>query len=205
MTSHLVFFVEEQSMEAFLRAVLPKLLPGRVFWDIHAFQGKQDLLRKLPNRLRGLAGVLAPTSKIVVLVDRDDDDCRRLKKELESIADQAGLRAGSAQLSDREVINRIVVEELEAWYFGDWEAVREIFPKVSSNVPSKKQFRDPDAIAGGTWETLERILQRAGYYKTGIAKITLAQSVGSRFDPNRCTSRSFRCFRDALGKVVSGS
>lgn len=53
--SHLELLVEEPSMEAFLRALLPRLLPqGRTF-EVHAFQGKGDLMDKLETRLRGCA------------------------------------------------------------------------------------------------------------------------------------------------------
>lgn len=42
--THFELLVEEPSMEAFLRALLPRLLPqGRTF-EVHAFQGKGDLM-----------------------------------------------------------------------------------------------------------------------------------------------------------------
>ena len=56
--SHLVLLVEEPSMEAFLRALLPRLLPAGRTFEVHAFQGKPDLLGKLEARLRGYAGWL---------------------------------------------------------------------------------------------------------------------------------------------------
>ncbi len=53
--SHLELLVEDPSMEAFLRALLPRLLPeGRTF-EVHAFRGKADLLGKLEQRLRAYA------------------------------------------------------------------------------------------------------------------------------------------------------
>ena len=60
--------------------------------------------------------------------------------------------------------NRIVMEELEAWNFGDWEAVRAAYPRVSKGVPRQVGYRDPDAIAGRTWEAFERIMKRSGYF-----------------------------------------
>ena len=44
------FIVEEPSMEAFLRSVLPIILDDTHF-DIHVFQGKDQLLKRLPSRL----------------------------------------------------------------------------------------------------------------------------------------------------------
>lgn len=198
MCSRLIFFVEELSMEMFLRAVLPKLLPRNAHYDIYAFQGKPDLLKKLPDRLRGLGRALAPGSRIIVLTDQDNDDCQQLKRKLNQTALRAGLRVGGRNVTTWQVINRIVVRELESWYFGDWDAVRSAFPRVSANVPRQQPYRDPDNIAGGTWEALERLLKRGGYYRTGIAKVELARKIGSQFDPNRCTSPSFRCFRETV-------
>jgi len=112
-------------MEAFLRALLPRLLPVDRTFEVHSFQGKADLLGKLPARLRGYAQWLPADWRIVVVVDRDDDDCQDLKRRLETMAAAAGLitrsRTGGAWW---QLVNRIAIEELEAWYFGDWEATR---------------------------------------------------------------------------------
>lgn len=53
----LQFLVEEPSMEAFLRALLPRFLPPNCTFAIHPFNGKPDLLRKLPQRLKGYRNV----------------------------------------------------------------------------------------------------------------------------------------------------
>lgn len=49
-----------------------------------------------------------------------------------------------------QVVNRIAVEELEAWFFGDWSALQAAYPRVPATIPQKARFRDPDAIVGGT-------------------------------------------------------
>ena len=55
-------------MEVFLQALLPRLLPEDTTFEIHAFQGKSDLLSKLEDRLRGYERWLPPNWHIVVLV-----------------------------------------------------------------------------------------------------------------------------------------
>ena len=65
-------------------------------------------------------------------------------------------------------------------------------------MPSQAKYRDPDAITGGTWEALERLLQKAGYFKTGLRKIEAARSIAAHMDPTRNTSQSFQVFRSAL-------
>jgi hypothetical protein len=62
-------------------------------------------------------------------------------------------------------------------------------------------YRDPDSIAGGTWEALERVLKSAGYFRTGLRKIELARSVAKHMDPQRNRSRSFRAFVDAINRL----
>lgn len=186
-------------MEAFLQALLPRLLPERCSFELHPFQGKGDLLRKLPARLRAYRHWLPADWRIVVLIDRDDADCNVLKQQLERIADEAGLRTRTAANGGPwQVVNRIAIEELEAWYFGDWSAVRAAYPAVPADVPRQAAYRDPDAIKGGTWEAFERILQRGGYFKTGLRKIEAARAIGSHIDPARNRSASFRRFAETL-------
>ncbi len=197
--AHLELLVEEPSMEAFLRALLPRLLPQDRTFEVHPFQGKSDLLGKLEQRLRGYAAWLPADWRIVVVVDRDDDDCLVLKRRLEAVARSAGLQTRTrARISRWQLVNRIAIEELEAWYFGDWAAVRSAFPRASANVPRRQEFRDPDAIGGGTWEAFERVMQAHGYFKGGLAKIEAARAVGTHIDPARSSSRSFRTFSEAI-------
>lgn len=202
MTQHFEFLVEEPSMEAFLRGLVPRLLPPDRTFQVHPFQGKQDLLGRLEARLRGYAAWLPAEWRIVVVVDRDDDDCRQLKQQLEQIADNAKLRTRSRSATSWQLVNRIAIEELEAWYFGDWDAVCAVYPRLSRTVPQQSRYRRPDAIAGGTWEAFERLLQRHGYFKSGLPKIDVARVLGQHLDPAHCQSPSFVCFRDAVREAV---
>jgi integrase len=196
---HLELLVEEPSMEAFLRVLLPRLLPQDCSFEVHPFQGKHDLLGKLESRLRGYAHWLPDDWRIVVVVDRDDDDCQVLKQRLEEMAAAAGLRTRScAKAGPWQVVNRIAIEELEAWYFGDWAAVCSAYPRVSRTIPAQKRYREPDAIRGGTWEAFQRILKRYGHYETGLRKIEAARILGAHFDPGRCRSHSFLKFHEAI-------
>jgi hypothetical protein len=199
MLEKLIVFVEEYSMEAALEQLLPKRL-GDVEFQIIRFQCKDDLLKNAPDRLKGYAAWLPEHWRILVLLDRDDDDCDRLKARLERMAADAGLltktSAGHGQRF--QVVNRIAIEELEAWYFGDWAAVQSAYPRVSASVPRKAGFRDPDAIAGGTWEAIERVLKKAGYFSSGLRKLELARSVAGHMDIQRNRSRSFQAFIGAV-------
>ncbi len=100
-------------------------------------------------------------------------------------------------------MNRLAIEELEAWFFGDWDAVRAAYPRVSKVIPNQANYRDPDAIKGGTWEAFERVLQRAEYFQTGLRKIEAARAVAGHWQPDSNRSRSFRVFRDVLMEMIS--
>ena len=109
------FLVEERSAEAALRNLLPKMLRAGHVFNVRVFDGKTDLLSKLPSRLRGYRRWLPRDSCIVVLVDEDREDCRELKDRLENDAAQAKLLTKTAAHGRRrfQVVNRLAVEELE--------------------------------------------------------------------------------------------
>lgn len=196
--SHLEVIVEELSMETALRGLLPTLL-GDTSFEVYPHQGKDELLTQLPHRLRGYAHFIPPNWKILVVVDRDQEDCVQLKGQLEKMALDAGLSTRtSAGSADCVVVNRLAIEELEAWYFGDWKAVREVFPKVPPTIPNRAKYRNPDQILGGTWEAFERVCQKVGYFKGGLRKIEAAAMIAPKMVPARNTSLSFQVLRNAL-------
>ncbi len=197
---HLEFLVEEASLESALIQLLPKILPSTVSSKIHAFRGKTDLLAKLPNRLKGYQAWLPPDWKIVILIDEDREDCLKLKKQLEDIAILAGLITKSSCQKNKsfQVLNRIVVEELEAWFFGDVEAICQAYPKVSANLATQQPYRDPDTIKGGTWEALERVLRRAGYHQGGLEKYKASSEISQYMNPESNRSKSFQVFYRGL-------
>ena len=201
---HFEILVEEPSMEAFLLRILPKMIGSRSTFRIHTHQGKPDLLKKLQSRLRGYAKWLPDTARIVILVDRDSDDCGALKQRLERDARSAGLAAGTGD-GERswQVLNRIAIEELEAWFFGNWESVCKAFPRLNISVVNQAAYRQCDAITGGTWEALERVFKNKGYFTGGLRKVEAAQRIGEHFDHTACVSPSFRVFMDAVIRAAT--
>lgn len=194
---HIEVLVEEPSMEIALRALIPRLKPGLSF-NIIQFQGKQDLLKSLERQLRGYKAWLPNSYRILIVVDRDNQDCVALKTQIDQYAMAAGLTTKSANPQQFQVISRIVVEELEAWYFGDWEAVRQAYPGAPPTIPRRAPFRQSDAIAGGTWEAFERVMKQAGYFSGGLPKLEVAREISVYLSPDRSTSHSFRIFCSAL-------
>ena len=193
------FFVEEPSMEQALRALVPRIRPGLEF-QVHAFQGVDDMLGKLPDRFRGYIGWIPDDWRIVVIRDEDRKDCVKLKAHIEKIALDVGLsiKSRSNPNAPFQVLTRIAAEELEAWLLGDVPALIAAYPGVSPTLASQKTYRDVDKIKGGTCEALERALQKAGHFLGGLPKIQAAREISAKMDPERNTSKSFQVFRDGL-------
>ena len=199
--------VEEPSMKEALTVLLPRLIgQGAADCTIIDHGSKQELLKNLPGRLRGYARWAAPAPRILVLVDRDNDDCRALKDNLESMARAAGLATRTAPdfAGEFRVVNRIVVEELEAWFLGDAPALRAAYPGISPVLETRAGFRDPDALTGGTWEALHRVLKAAGHYvgSDRLPKIEVARRVAAQMVPDRNRSRSFQVFVTGLEALL---
>lgn len=194
-------------MEAFLRDFVPRVLPSGIPWRPIDHGSKWQLLRALPDRLRGYAAIpVGYRPKILVLVDRDDDDCIALKRQLDDATHGAGLvsRTGNHN-GEFDVVNRIVVEELEAWFFGDGTALAQGWPGVPTSLPNCQRYRDPDAILGGTHEALLAVLQKAGHWR-GMAKLPkseVARRMATLIDPARNRSRSFHHFMTGLQALVA--
>jgi hypothetical protein len=201
---HFEIFVEEPSAEAALRHLIPRILGSAATSAIYPFQGKPNLLSELPRRLKGYARWLPSDWRIVVLIDSDGADCMSQKEQLERIAREAGLRTRSTAAPGEpfQVLNRLAIEELESWFFGDLKALRAAYPRVPASLGSRAKYRDCDAIRGGTWEALERELQKAGYHRGGLAKIRAAREISQQMDPARNESRSFQAFRQGLVNLV---
>ena len=202
---HIELLVEEPSAEAALRNLVPRIVPP-VSYAVHVHGGKQNLLANLPGRLRGYRAWIPQDWRLLVLVDRDDQECHGLKEELERAARRAGFvtRASARGGSDFQIVNRLAIEELEAWFFGDVPALVAAYPRVPATLGNKARYRDPDAVAGGTWQALQREQQRAGYYPGGLPKIEVARSISHHMDPSRNRSRSFQVFRNGLLAFLGG-
>ena len=129
----LVFFLEEKSAEIMLEGILPQILPEGIGYRCVVFEGKQDLEKRLPKRLRGWQ--LTEETKFIVLRDQDSTDCRLIKQRLVEICQEAGRP---------ETLVRIACRELESFYLGDLAAVGQAFGKTNLGRQQKgKKFRNP--------------------------------------------------------------
>lgn len=201
---HIEFLLEERSAEVTLEIVLPKILPDDISFKCRVFQGKPDLLKKLPMRLKGYRLSIPDDYSIVVLIDEDRESCVELKNQLETAAREAGLytKSNPQRNGNFRVVNRIVIEELEAWFFGDTEALHKAYPKVPESLQYRRKYRNPDTITGGTAEALERLLIRNRYYTGKLPKTEVARTIAQHMEPSRNRSKSFQVFVEGINACV---
>jgi len=197
---HFELLVDEPSKEEALKNLVP-----RIIGPAHSFGIKGYEEKKLVARLRGYKRI-GGSQVIVVLRDEDRKDCHQLKSRMEKMAQDGGLitKSQARPGQNYRLINRIAIEELEAWFFGDVPALVRAYPGVPDTLAEKAPYRNPDAISGGTWEALFRVLQKAGYYRAlrRPPKKELARKISAHMDPDRNRSRSFQVFREALKQAT---
>ena len=78
---NLVIPTEKPSMKATLEHLLPRLGISLVTVTIIAHQGKSDLEKSIPRKLRGWQD---PAARFLILRDNDRGDCRARKAHLGS-------------------------------------------------------------------------------------------------------------------------
>jgi hypothetical protein len=181
----LVIFCEELSAKVFLDEFLPPLLPQGVTLRTIPHQGKTDLQRSLPKKLRAWVD---PQAKFVVLHDKDHNDCQELKAQLRKICTTAR--------PDIKPLIRIACHELESWYLGDPQALQSAFPKFKpESVQGKAKFRNVDALANAA-EELTKIIPK--YQKVSASRI-----LGGLMSPDNNASHSFQVFWKGIKTLLN--
>ncbi|CAK0748030.1 DUF4276 family protein [uncultured Gammaproteobacteria bacterium] len=212
---HIEILVEDSSGAKLLEILVPKLLgeQGKPHtWRIIKYKGigripdtltttadpkKRILLDQLPRLLTGY-GRTPGIDAVVVVVDADKRNCVDFLAELKALA--AGCQPAPKTLF------RLAIEEVEAWYLGDREALTAAYPKAKADV-LEKYVQDK---ACGTWELLADAvhkggsvaIKKAGWPQPGEIKHEWAEKIGPLLDPERNVSPSFRKFRDGLRQLV---
>lgn len=213
---HIEILVEDSSGEKLLGAVLPKLL-GEYgtphTWTMHAYKGigrisknlkgsadpsKRILLDQLPRLLQGY-GRTPGIDAVVVVLDTDKRDCVDFLAELKSLA--AGCNPAPNTLF------RLAIEEVEAWYLGDRQALESAYPRAKLDVLN----RYVQDSACDTWELLadavypggSMAIKKAGWPLPGQVKHEWAETIGPLLDPDRNLSPSFAKLRDGLRRLVT--
>ena len=114
-----------------------------------------------------------------------------------------------AVLDDKTVVPdtmfRLAIEEVEAWYFGDREALLAAYPRVRQDV---MRSYVQDSVCD-TWELLadavypggSSAIKKAGWPLPGQVKHEWAKKIAPLMEPDRNVSPSFCKFRDGLRQL----
>jgi len=212
---HIEILVEDSSGQTLLETLVPKILGAQGdphTWRIHFYKGigripknlnaggdpaKRILLDQLPKLLRGY-GRTPGIDAVVVVLDSDRRDCVDFLAELKALA--AGCNPAPNTLF------RIAVEEMEAWYFGDRQALLTAYPRAKADVLNRYQ---QDSVCE-TWERLadaiypggSAAIKKAGWPLPGQVKHEWAEKIGPLLEPDQNTSPSFGKLRDGLRRLA---
>ncbi len=183
----LVIFTEEMSAKVMLESLLPRLLQSKeCFFRCIAFEGKQDLEKQLPIKLKAWR---APNTHFIVLRDQDSGNCEKIKRNLQDICTRA---------RKPQTLVRIACRELESWYFGDLKAV-ETGLQINglSALQLKSKYRTPDGIQNPRRE-LEKLT------KNRYQQVSGSRVIGKhlQLDADCSSSTSFRHFIRGIRKII---
>lgn len=214
---HIEVLVEDGSGARLVETLLPQVIgeQGQPHtWRIHDFKGigripkglgkksdpvKMTLLDRLPGILRA-HGKTHGIDAVVVVLDSDTRDCRQFLGELDAILQQCDPAP--------RTLFRLAIEEMEAWYLGDRQALIAAYPKAKKDVLAR--YRQ-DSVCG-TWELLadaihpggHAAIKHAGWPLPGQIKHEWARNIGPHLDVERNESPSFGKFRDGLRRLTAG-
>ncbi len=154
--------VEETSMKEFLTILLPNVMEKP--WElnnnyfIRSFEGKNDLQKNIPSKVKYLSNWNHESVGIVVMQDQDSSDCKVLKQKLLNICNENGTCPK---------LVRIICKELESWYIGDFVALNKAYPKFNYlNYIKKAKYRNPDICNAS--DEIKRLIPE--FQKVGGAK-----------------------------------
>lgn len=204
---HFEILVEDQSGKKALDILIPKIVGDAHTFKVHPYKGigripknmqdpedasKRILLDNLPKLLKGygntFAGYQNYSAAVIFICDLDDKCLKKFRGELCDI-----LNACSPKPETRFCI---AIEEGEAWFLGDLNAVKEAYPRAKDSVLNSYVN---DSICG-TWEKLAdavyqggaSALSAKGWLSVGTEKSKWAQEISPLMAVENNQSPSFR-------------
>ena len=199
---HFEFLTEDQSSGKAMEILIPKMLGDDITYRVHPYKGighipkgltpksdanKRILLDQLPRLLNGY-GRNPHCGIIVIICDLDDNNKEQFLSELRGVLD--------ACVQKPKALFCLAIEEFEAWYLGDMDAVRKAYPKAKNRILN--EYKN-DSICG-TWELLadavykggHRALAKKGWMGVGEQKSIWAETISPHMDVNANKSPSFK-------------
>lgn len=162
---------------------------------------RSGILDMLPAKLRAYQRCVdVRPLMVVVVMDADDDNPDQLYQNLEYQIRKFN--------PDNLFVIGLAVEEMEAWFLGDWTAIVQAYP--DADYKAWKRYKQ-DSITG-SWEALadvvegkskRRELEEEGYPAVGSYKYRWAARISPHLDPDRNESPSFQQFYNRFRKILN--
>jgi hypothetical protein len=180
-----VIMVEEPSIEEVTKVIVRRLgIENQV--KIIPHDGKNDLEKSFPRKIVNWQN--PQRTRFVICRDNDGSDCALLKEKLRNLL---------PQITQHEFKLRLVMNELEAWYLGDLEALRKaglISQGFVDQNRNKKKFRSPENLLNAKQE-FKRLVKTGG-------QITLARTIAPHLELQNERCNSFKHFVAAIRWAV---
>ncbi len=217
---HFEILVEDSSGKRALEILIPKIISTEEHtFQIHPYKGsgripkgiksaseakKRILLDQLPRLFQGHGKTFCKyppdcPAILMVICDLDDRCLKTFRRELLDVVDGCNPKPQTQFC--------IAIEEGEAWYLGDFAAVKAAYPRAKDAVLNSYAN---DSICG-TWEKLADAvfsggaegLSRLGWQAIGTEKANWAEKICPLMDVDNNLSPSFCYFRDKLRHLSS--
>ena len=218
---HFEILVEDQSGKRALDILMPKIVGVGHTFIVHPYKGigrtpkhmrdaadasKRILLDNLPKLLKGYGrtfnGYPAVYRSVVFLVCDLDNKClKTFRHELFEILNNCNPKP--------EARFCIAIEEGEAWFLGDLNAIKQAYPRAKNTV--LRNYVN-DSICE-TWQKLadavypggSLALSVKGQQAVGAEKSKWAEEISPHMDITQNMSPSFCYFRDKLKELIRES
>ncbi len=183
--NHAVIMVEEESIEEVTKIIVSRLgIKNQI--KIIPHDGKNDLEKSFPRKI---ANWRSPhRTRFVICRDSDGSNCAVLKQRLKCLLPQT---------TQHEFKLRLVMNELEAWYLGDLEALYKaelISRGAVDQIRNRKQFRSPESIQNAKRE-FTKLVNAKG-------QINLARRIAPHLELENGRCSSFKHFIEAIKWAV---
>ncbi|MDR0391518.1 MAG: DUF4276 family protein [Planctomycetaceae bacterium] len=213
---YFIFLVEDVSGETVIKTVLKKIGLNTKQYEIHSYKGigklptnlnkndsdpqKRQLLNQLPRLLRGFSKRYKQLNyTICVICDLDEHCFKNFRADLLNVAKECDVNQHTQFF--------ISVKEIESWFLGDFDAIKQIYPKA-------KQIKNYTESNSGCWEILAETIKRGsskelkkqkekeGYSVIGKMKNKWANDITPHLDIQKNSSMCFCYFRDKIQKIL---
>lgn len=215
---HFEILVEDYSGKKALEILVPEIIGDENTFIVRSYKGigripknmrdandasKRILLQNLPKLLKGYGRTFAGypndyLAAVILLCDLDDKCMKAFREDLFGILNACNPRP--------ETRFCFAIEEGEAWFLGDLNAVRSAYPQANNAVLNTYVN---DSICG-TWEKFAdavcpggaQALSAKGWQAVGAEKSKWAEKIPPHMNISNNNSLSFCYFRDKIRELA---